>query len=198
MWKQVQCGNFKVKFDTWQTYQNVNIGTTQDLTIAVKNNIFRGVHSVFINTNDTNNTNIVPYYQKFWFWPKLTTQSFQFRIAGEWLPELPIQCDNDSKQNYQFYQKWVNSWQFDGILQDAPNISEDDFEVDSFILMGSFENEPGTGLLNNVSTRKVSPDIQMRLKLLAPPPAGTAVMHFINGTSIVLVPPCKGQFTVIT
>jgi hypothetical protein len=205
MWNLVQTGRFRVHFDTWQTYQNVNIGTVQDLTIAVKNNIFSGVFSVFINTNDTNNMDTSPYYQKFFQWPKLTIHDYQYRIAGEWWPELPVDCTGQGRTNYFDYANWVDGWKFDAILEDTPNMDIDEFNgvndpdgYGSFVIMGDFSNDPGTGLLNNLSTRKLSPDLQIRLRLDSAPAAGTALLSFIKGSTIVHVPPCRQQLTVIT
>lgn len=210
MWNEVQKGNFQVRFETWATYQNANITTQQDLTVAVKNNIFKGVFTVYINTNDWNNTNIVPFYHKFYQWPKLTTTDFQFRIAGEWWPELPIDTTGQARPDYLDYTKWTESWRFDGITQDAANIGLDDFNGTavpappgifangSFVMIGDFTTDPASNLLNNISTRKVSPDLQMRIRLSGAPPAGTSTLHFVQGETIVVVPPCRQQFTVIS
>jgi hypothetical protein len=205
MWNLVQQGEFKVRFDTWQTYQNTNITTQQDLTIAVKNNIFKGVFNVFFNVNDWNNTNTSPYYEKFYQWPKLTIQDYQYRVAGEWMPELPVVTVGDGRPNYQDYLRWTESWRFDGITQDAANIQLDDFNgtvpgtsMGSFVIMGNFDNDPGSNLLNNLSTRKVSPDLQLRIRLQSVPPSGTALLTFVQGETIVIVPPCQRQFAIIT
>jgi hypothetical protein len=206
----VQQQGLKLRFQTWQTFQTTNITTQQDITISVKNNVFNGMHSVFFNTADWNNTNVTPYYQKFYQWPKLATQDYQYRIAGEWTPELPVVTVGEGRPNYMDYLRWTNSWRFDGIDQDSANISLDDFNNNipsippgayasgSFVLMGSFANDPNSGLLNNLSTRLVSPDIQIRLRLSAAPPAGTALLTFVHGETVVEIPPGRRQFTVIS
>lgn len=195
LFDEVMKGQFRIHFRKWDIFQNIVTGPSQNLVISHKANIFNNVMSMYFNTNDTNNTLL---FDKFYTWLKYQTTDFQFRLANELIPEIPVECRGIALEAYTDLIRWTNSWNLEGIGQDACNIDNDAFNNNQFVIVGDFESNPDSGFANNVSTRKANPDLQLLLNLAVSPPDGTVLLHFLESTVVVIVGIARGQFTVIT
>jgi hypothetical protein len=185
-------GKFCIAFDGWQLFQNTQLTMNNNLIISHRADIFKGVFTVFVQANDANNTQAT--YQRFWYFPKLDTADYQYKILGDLWPELAVDCRGDGLRNYTDYLKWVRAWKSSTVSDDwhapdAPNIVLDTFNTENFMIVGDFTSNPESKALNNMSTKKTNQDIQLNVRFDSTPPGGYAAYHFINFSYIVCAPP---------
>jgi len=194
LYDMVRAGRFTQAFDGWQMFTNTNLTIQNNLIISHRAMAFKGVFTVFFQGNDTNNMN--PGYQRFFTFLKLGTTQYQYRILGELWPELAVDCLNDSQRNFTDYLEWMAAWIASGEIEYFPPLQLEDFNNDSFMIMGDFSNNPlawmKDNFITNFSTAKMASDLQLNISFSGAPASGYQARHLINFTYIVTAPP-KGQ-----
>jgi len=198
LYDAVDQGKYSVAFDGWQLFQNTPLTINNNLIISQRSHSFRGVFTTFFQGNDTNNTN--PGYDKLWTYPKLGCNNFQFRILGDLYPELPVDCTGLAFRDYIEYLKWIECYKANGIAKYVPNIGIDDFNTSNFIIVGNFLNDNALVgkpcVLSNVSTAKMSQDLQLNVRFDVSPPAGYVSRHYIFFSYVVTCPPKGRPFSI--
>jgi hypothetical protein len=173
---------FVVQFDSWRKEESNTLSISNDIKISTRCDIFKAIVGYMFDGNSQTNPLA---NDKFYTWPKNNAGTYQFKINNTLYPEQSVECFGDGLRAYFMYLNWTNAWSLDTFSDDAPNISLQDFNTNSFLVIGDFFSNPNTNVLNNVSTSNMNPDVILKLQLQAPPPPGNKFASLINFTTIV-------------
>lgn len=186
--RYVESGQFRVAYDSYETHQNPLLGVNQDLVISHRAEAVKEIASFVINQTNLANPLI---NDRLMTWEKLTMTSYQYRMNGAYIPEVPVDCTADAKEAYWYYVRWVNSWKSAGFKPDVvdnPNVTLNDFNNGHFIVL--LNVRPSTDenhFVGTVSTVDHNTDPQLNIKFSVPPAAGYIAEHFIRFTTIAQV-----------
>jgi hypothetical protein len=185
LWNMVDSSQYTVWFSDWKTYQNLVQATIQDLLISARAMSCNSIISAYYITSDQYNPLVNDKFSNF---PKLDTRSFQFKITNRHLPEEAIECLGEGVEAYMYYLRWAGAWFANGFGGRPTKVSIDDFNLNTFVMVGDFRNN-SADVLNNFSTENVTTDVVFKLQLDSTPPTGAAVMHYVNFNTVCQVLP---------
>ena len=177
-------GGFIIQFDSWRKEESTQLSISNDIKISTRCDIFKAIVGYMFNGDQKTNP---LFNDKFYTWPKNAAATYQFKINNTLYPEQAVDCYDEALRAYFMYLNWTGAWKLDSFADDAPNISLQDFNDGSFLIVGDFVSNPQTTLLNNVSTSNMNPDVILKLQLQTPPPTGTKFASLINFSTIVKI-----------
>lgn len=186
----------RIAFKEMILFQNPVIQIAHDLKIGVRRASIDTILSYFTNNDAIRNTDVVAsgFMNRQWNWQKLSLRTFQFRINGTVFPDQAVDCTGRAIRAYHMMLKLTNSWKIDGLCQDSPNIEPDAFNGPDathgqFLITGDFRANCRVpyweqNVINLLGTEANSQDVQLNIRLDAPPPASSTIFHFTRYSCI--------------
>lgn len=192
----VESGDLQVHYDSWDTFQNQVFGVNHDLVIGHRAKGLKEFVGIFRNDTARFDTTVNDRLDTY---PKLNLSSFQWRINGAYFPDIPVECTGRAEEAYQKYLDSANALKFVGFIQDMvdnPNVTLDDFNLDSFGIFANMRPSSEHAKIGTISTLNNAIDPQINVKFTVAPPAGhvlvifscyTTIAHYEAGTTRVVI-----------
>lgn len=192
LFNMVDRSEFTIWFQDWTTFQNLVQAKVQDLLISARAMSVNSIISAYFKTDTLYDPTV---NDKFTRYEKYGTTSFQFRINGKYIPEEAIDCSaGNGIEAYMYYCRWAGAWFANAFGGRPTKVNLDDFNTNSFLMVGDFRNNAAQ-VLNNFSTDMSTGEMVFKLQLDGvggPPgviPPGLAVMHYVSYNTVCQVLP---------
>lgn len=195
--EMIASGNLKIGYNNWTMYQKNVPNSTNDLFIPWKGSSLNSMATILI---DDSTRTVTTVNDKFMTYLKTvgvgsTVQDFQYQLNNELLPPTPVRCNDDAQRAFLLYLKWQGLWDGDGYMKFPSPIDLDDFNLDTFLMVGDFHAIPRDvwsrmvheSVINNVATSNNNMNTILKLNLTASPPASIVAYTAISYNTVVAV-----------